>query len=67
MAATVASLPVETLIANGFTDLYCLPGMQNDPFFDSLYDRRDASAPIQNRHEQGHDVRTLRAAVARGC
>ncbi len=45
VAATVVSLPVETLIANGFTDLYCLPGMQNDPFFDSQCGRRDALAP----------------------
>lgn len=66
MTQTVASLTVETLIANGFTDLYCLPGVQNDPFFDALYDRRDVVAPIQTRHEQGAAYMALGAALATG-
>ena len=36
MPQTVAQLTVEFLIANGIEDLYCLPGVQNDPFFDAL-------------------------------
>ncbi len=66
MTQSVASLAVETLIANGFDNLYCLPGVQNDPFFNSLYDRRDALAPIQTRHEQGAAYMALGAALATG-
>ncbi|WP_423915810.1 thiamine pyrophosphate-dependent enzyme [Candidatus Poriferisodalis sp.] len=66
MTQSVASLAVETLIANGITDLYCLPGVQNDPFFDVLYDRRDALAPIHTRHEQGAAYMALGAAMATG-
>ena len=66
MTQSVASLAVETLIANGITDLYCLPGVQNDPFFDALYDRRDALAPIHTRHEQGAAYMALGAAMATG-
>lgn len=66
MTQSVASLAVETLIANGFSNLYCLPGVQNDPFFNSLYDRRDALAPIQTRHEQGAAYMALGAALATG-
>ena len=66
MTQSVASLAVETLIANGFTDLYCLPGVQNDPFFNALYDRRDALAPVHTRHEQGAAYMALGAALATG-
>ena len=66
MTQTVASLAVETLIANGIDNLYCLPGVQNDPFFNALYDRRDALAPIQTRHEQGAAYMALGAALATG-
>lgn len=66
MTQSVASLAVETLIANGFDNLYCLPGVQNDPFFNSLYDRRDALAPVQTRHEQGAAYMALGAALATG-
>ena len=66
MTGTVASLAVETLIANGIDQLYCLPGVQNDPFFDALYDRTDALNPVQTRHEQGAAYMALGAALATG-
>ena len=66
MAGTVASLVVDTLIANGIDQLYCLPGVQNDPFFDALYDRTDALNPVQTRHEQGAAYMALGAALATG-
>ena len=66
MTGTVASLVVETLIANGIDQLYCLPGVQNDPFFDALYDRTDALNPVQTRHEQGAAYMALGAALATG-
>lgn len=66
MTHSVASLLVETLIANGMDQLYCLPGVQNDDFFDALYDRQDALAPIHSRHEQGAAYMALGAALATG-
>ena len=66
MTQSVASLTVETLIANGVDSLYCLPGVQNDPFFDALHSRRDALVPIHTRHEQGAAYMALGAALATG-
>ena len=53
MTTTIAKLAVEALIANGIEQLYCLPGVQNDHFFNALFDHTDAITPIQTRHEQG--------------
>ncbi len=66
MPQTVAQLTVEFLIANGIDNLYCLPGVQNDPFFDALYHRQDALRPIHTRHEQGAAYMALGAALATG-
>lgn len=66
MTDTVASLLVETLIANGMTALYCVPGVQNDDFFDALHPRQNALKPIQARHEQGAAYMALGAALATG-
>ena len=66
MGLSVAELAVESLIANGIEALYCLPGVQNDPFFNTLYDRADALKPIQARHEQGAAYMALGAALATG-
>ena len=37
MTTTIAKLAVEALIANGIEQLYCLPGVQNDHFFNALF------------------------------
>lgn len=66
MSTSVAELTVATLIDNGFRNLYCLPGVQNDPFFDALYDRVDKLQPLQARHEQGAAYMALGAALATG-
>ena len=66
MPRNVAELAVEFLIQNGIDNLYCLPGVQNDPFFDALYDRREVLRPIQARHEQGAAYMALGAALATG-
>jgi len=66
MTTTVANLAVETLIANGITEFYCLPGIQSDPLFDALYDRTDALTPIHTRHEQGAAYMAMGAALATG-
>ena len=62
----IAELVAETLIANGIDQLYCLPGIQNDGFFDALFDRTDRITPIQTRHEQGAAYMATGAALATG-
>ena len=66
MAGTVADLVADSLILNGIKDIYCLPGFQNDDFFDALYRRPDALIPISARHEQGAAYMALGAAMATG-
>ncbi len=66
MKKTVASLIVDSLIANGATTLYCVPGVQNDHFFNTIYDRQDELKPVQARHEQGAVYMALGAALATG-
>ncbi len=66
MSTTVAKFVVDQLIANGIDQLYCLPGVQNDPFFDALYDRKEELVPIHTRHEQGAAYMALGAALATG-
>ena len=66
MPETVAELVVETLIENGIENLYCLPGVQNDDFFDALYDRQNRLRPVTARHEQGAAYMALGAALATG-
>ena len=66
MGLNVAELAVESLIANGIDTLYCVPGVQNDPFFNALYDHTDRLRPLQARHEQGAAYMALGAALATG-
>lgn len=66
MPANVAELVVDTLIQNGIEQLYCLPGVQNDDFFDALYDHQAILPPIHARHEQGAAYMALGAALATG-
>lgn len=66
MSVTTAQLLVKSLIANGFKSLYCLPGVQNDEFFDALYDQQDQLVPIHTRHEQAAAYMALGAALATG-
>ena len=63
---TTASIVIERLLAHGIDTLFCLPGVQNDPFFDALYDRTNRIRPIHTRHEQGAAYLALGAAMASG-
>ena len=63
---TVAGYIVQTLLQQNFTDFYCIPGVQNDDFFDALYDYQDSLPPIVARHEQGSAYMALGAAMATG-
>ncbi len=66
MTQTIASLTADSLIANGITSLYCVPGVQNDHFFNALFDRQDQLKVIHTRHEQGAVYMALGAALATG-
>ena len=66
MSDSVAQFLVDSLIANGIHHLYCLPGVQNDDFFDALYDKQDQLTPIHCRHEQGAVYMAMGAAMATG-
>ena len=66
MSKTVASLAVDSLVANGVDALYCVPGVQNDVFFDALFHRMEAVRAVQARHEQGAAYMALGAALATG-
>ena len=57
---------IKTLIANGIDTLYCLPGVQNDDFFDALARIGGAIRPINARHEQATAYMALGAALATG-
>ena len=63
---TTAQAVVSMLEVNGIDTIYCLPGVQNDPFFDALYDRTNAIRPIHARHEQACAYMALGHAMATG-
>ena len=63
---TTAGIVIDRLIAHGIDTLFCLPGVQNDPFFDALYDQTNRIRPIHTRHEQGAAYLALGAAMATG-
>ncbi len=61
----VAHLSVEALRLAGIHTLFCLPGVQNDDFFDALVDAPDIT-PVVTRHEQGAAYMAMGAAQATG-
>lgn len=63
---STAQAVVSTLELNGIDTLFCLPGVQNDSFFDALYDRTNAIRPIHARHEQACAYMALGYAMASG-
>ena len=63
---TTADLIVQGLKDLGLSHLFCLPGVQNDDFFDALYPHRDTVRPIQVRHEQAAGYMALGASLATG-
>jgi acetolactate synthase I/II/III large subunit len=63
---STADIVIDGLVATGIDRLYCLPGVQNDPFFDALWHRQSELKPIQSRHEQGAAYMALGAALATG-
>ncbi|MCW5733136.1 MAG: hypothetical protein KIS73_03385 [Enhydrobacter sp.] len=63
---STAQAVVSMLELNGIDTLFCLPGVQNDSFFDALYDRTNAIRPIHARHEQACAYMALGYAMASG-
>lgn len=62
---SVAELIIEALRVSDIDTLFCLPGVQNDDFFDALHDAPDIT-PIVTRHEQGAAYMAMGAAQATG-
>ncbi len=61
-----AEVTIKTMVANGLDQLYCLPGVQNDDFFDALVRAGNPLKPIHTRHEQATAYMALGAALATG-
>lgn len=60
-----AEIVIKTMLANGVDTVYCLPGVQNDDFFDALV-RTGGLRPVHTRHEQATAYMALGAALASG-
>ena len=65
LADTVSHLLCRGMLAAGIDTLYCLPGVQNDDFFNVLVDFPELK-PIVTRHEQGAAYMAAGAAQATG-
>ena len=63
---TIARHVVDALRRSGIDTLFCLPGVQNDDFFDALVDATDIT-PVVTRHEQGAAYMAMGAAQATGA
>lgn len=63
---TCADAVIQTLIAHGLETIYCIPGIQNDAFFNALFDAGNAIRAVHTRHEQGAAYMALGAAMATG-
>ncbi len=63
--SSVAHLVIEGLRKSGIQQLFCIPGVQNDDFFNALVDAPDI-APIVTRHEQGAAYMAMGAAQVTG-
>jgi acetolactate synthase-1/2/3 large subunit len=64
---TTADALVESLLRHGMTTVFGLPGMHNDPLFDSFYRNRNRLRVIHPRHEQSAAYMALGAALVTGA
>ena len=62
---TLSHLICQGLIDAGIDRLYCLPGVQNDDFYNILFDH-PALQPVVARHEQACSYMATGAALATG-
>ncbi|MBV9522328.1 MAG: hypothetical protein JO010_06025 [Alphaproteobacteria bacterium] len=63
---TCAEQVVKALADHGVETIFCLPGVQNDGFFNALFDAGERIRPIHVRHEQAAGYMALGAALATG-
>ncbi|HEX6597788.1 MAG TPA: thiamine pyrophosphate-dependent enzyme [Gemmatimonadaceae bacterium] len=63
---TVADFLVRALVDQDLRTLYCLPGIQLDPFFNAVFDAGGALRAVHTRHEQGAAYMALGASLATG-
>lgn len=63
---SVAHLVIDALRRSKLDTLFCLPGVQNDDFFNVLFDARDIR-PVVARHEQGAGYMAMGAAQVTGA
>ena len=57
---------VQALLSHGIDTLFGLPGVQNDHFYNAVYDAGDQIRSIHTRHEQGAAYMALGYALASG-
>ncbi len=63
---TGAESLVRSLLAHGLESIYCLPGVQNDFFFNAIFDAGGKPRAVHTRHEQGAAYMALGAALVTG-
>ena len=66
MSDTIAHRLCQQIAAAGIDTLYCLPGVQNDDFYNALVDYADIT-PVSTRHEQACSYMAAGAALASGA
>src|SRR5881396_2636885 len=57
---------VRSILGQGVSTIYCLPGVQSDHQFNAMFDAGDALTVVHTRHEQGAACMALGAALATG-
>src|SRR5438034_737458 len=57
---------VRSILGQGVSTIYCLPGVQSDHLFNAMFDAGDAIRVVHTRHEQGAAYMALGAALATG-
>ena len=63
---STAHIVIDGMVEHEVRYLFCLPRVQNDNFFDLLYDRDSELKAIHTRHEQGAAYMALGDAMATG-
>lgn len=66
MKMTGGDAIVSTILAHGVDTIFGLPGVQNDWFYNALYDAGDAIRVVHTRHEQGAGYMALGYAMSSG-
>src|SRR5258708_5306365 len=57
---------VRSILGQGVSTIYCLPGVQSDHLFNAMFDAGDALSVVHAGHDQGAAYMALGAALATG-